>query len=173
MYEKSSLVSFRLWTSSFDRYFEWYVNWVGKRNLAGLCVMIMRNDSLLGLFYFIFSPDRCILPFKKKSGFFWQLRSSLTNAILFFLKTSSDWWLGLYCYEAQPCQMSLSNSRKPRCRRIPVQSKLSLGFHPTAQHIALVLWQAFLSTALYGSPNETSDTDVFPLLMRSCPHVYY
>ena len=55
---------------------------VGKRNLVGLCVMTMRNDSLPVLFFSPPPPDA----FYHFFGIFRRLRSSLTNAIYIFFK---------------------------------------------------------------------------------------
>ena len=50
-------------------------------------------------------------------------------------KKTSQWWLGLYCNEAQPCQMSLFNSQKPRCKNDSrAEFFFSLGFSESPIH---------------------------------------
>ena len=56
----------------------------------------------------------------------------------------------LLLYEAQPCQMSLSNSQKPRCKNDSPAESITPWGSPRAQYIVLVPWQALLSTALAG-----------------------
>ena len=53
------------------------------------------------------------------------LRSSLTNA--FFFSNEDEQWLGLYCHEAQACQMSLSNSQNQVQKWSPSRANYSRG----------------------------------------------
>ena len=69
--------------------------------------------------------------------------------------------MGLYCYEAQPCQMSLSNSHNQGAKMIPA-GRINYSPNRVLQEpntLLVVLWQALLSTALYGSQNNTSAMD--------------
>ena len=96
------------------------------------------------LIYIFFPSSRCILPFFLD----FSATSILPDErnIFFSEKTRSN----LYCYEAQPCQMSLSNSQKPRCKNDSPAESITPWGSPRAQHIVLVPWQALLSTALAG-----------------------
>ena len=109
----------------------------GKRNLAGLCVMAMRNDSLLVFFYFIwFSFSRCILPFF--SEFFddfdlpWR-----TQYMCFFFKARSDCVCVVVKHNRAKCRLL---TLKNQCSKmIPVQRNYFLGFSKRPIHCSRIL----------------------------------
>ena len=73
----------------------------------------------------------------------------------------------LYCYDAQPCQISFFNSQKPKCKN---DSQWESKLFPRAskeltQYVNVLnrTLACILASALHGSKNKTSAMDVFPV----------
>ena len=78
---------------------------------------------------------------------------------------------GLYCYEAQPCQMSLSNTQKPRWEnRFPCRVNYYLGFSKSPIPCSSTLAGASFNS-LVRLVEQNKCHGLFPLLMQSCQHV--
>ena len=99
-------------------------------------------------------------------AFFLNLSTTLTS-LMQLKKKKGQSRVDLYCYDAQPCQISFFNSQKPKCKN---DSQWESKLFPRAskeltQYVNVLnrTLACILTSALHGSKNKTSAMDVFPV----------